>query len=128
MEILAAKKFFIDRIVAQAKSEGSPLDSLETKLLHFTETGTDACQEYLTVSEEFDRERDTEEYEERVASLLVNAYEAEIATAKQQRRLKEAEEAYRQAYTALKREDHYVLVMIDKGLARRLRKNFMGIF
>lgn len=128
MDILQAKRFFIDRIVAQAKREGAPLDALETKLLHFTETGTDACQEYLQASDEFDRERDMEEYEARVGKLLVTAFEVEIDAAKPLGRSKEVEEEYRQAYSTLKQEDHYVLVMIDQHLAPRLKKKFLGLF
>lgn len=129
MQPLEAKEFFVSKIVTQARREGRPLDELDQKMIRFTETGSDACQEYLSASDAFDKqERDEEEFEARVAELLKHAYGEDLAQAKPLRREKEVVEEYRQAYLALGQEDHYILVMIGEALGSQLRAKFLGLF
>ena len=128
MEPLEAKRFFIDKVTSQAQREGRPLDDLETKILYFTETGADACQEYYDASDKFDRERGMAEFEARISSLLTNAYKEEGELAKRLGRLNEVRDSYRHAYATLKQEDHYILVMIDQSIGPKLRRKFLGLF
>ena len=105
-------------------------------MLHFTETGTDACPEYLEASARFDAERDTEEFETRVAELVRRACAKEVESAKADGREAEFSGTLQQAYAALQQEDHYILVMIDQSevMTERNRgqsaprKKFLGLF
>ena len=128
MTPVEAKGFFVDKVLAQAQREGRPLDDLEVAVLKFTETGADACQEYLDASDRFDRERNMEEFEARISSLMLKAFTGEIEAAKTQGREKEVREAFRLAHQALQQEDHYILVMIDQSIGPQLGKKFFGLF
>ena len=75
-----AKQFFISRIVAEAVRENAPLSDLEKRTLYFTETGSDAKQEYLDDVAQLEDQYDDWEYEEKVTSLLKKAHEYGIPT------------------------------------------------
>jgi hypothetical protein len=98
-----AKEFLISKIVAEAKRENVPLSEVERKMLYFTESGW-TIPEMPTVSEEFDREYDQNEYEKKIARLISNA---DRHTRKESR---EAYDAWWAAIRFLRKEDHYILV------------------
>lgn len=124
---LEAKEFFIARIVAAARREKVTFSDLERQNLYFTESGSDAKPEYMKQAAEFEAKYDNNKYEEKVRDLLRKAYaydtkhQAEVYAT-------DARELYRNAYGVLRREDHYILVMIDAALGGRLRKKFLGLF
>jgi hypothetical protein len=100
-----AKEFLISRIVAEAQRENVLLSEVERKMLYFTESGW-TLPDMAAVSEDFDSECDQNEYEKKIARLIRNA-------AKHDR--KESREEYDAWWAAirfLRREDHYILVMI----------------
>ena len=100
-----AKEFLISRIVAQANRENAPLSEVERKMLYFTETGW-TLPEIWEVSEAFDREYDQNKYEKKIAKLIRKALEHDRG---------ESHDLYDEWWDAihfLKKEDHYISVMI----------------
>jgi hypothetical protein len=100
-----AKEFLISRIVAEAERENVLLSEVERKMLYFTERGW-TLPDMMAVSEQFDSEYDQNEYEKKIAKLIGKAAKHD---------LKESREEYDAWWSAirfLKKEDHYILVMI----------------
>jgi hypothetical protein len=100
-----AKEFLIAKIVAEAQSENIPLSEVERKMLYFTETGW-TLPDMMEVSEEFDREYDQDEYEQKIVELIAktdNAIRKEPC---------DDYDRWWMAIRLLEREDHYILVMI----------------
>jgi hypothetical protein len=100
-----AKEFLISRIVAEAQRENVLLSEVERKMLYFTESGW-TLPDMTAVSEDFDSEYDQNKYEKKIARLIRNA-------AKHDR--KESRDEYDEWWSAirfLKREDHYISVMV----------------
>ena len=100
-----AKEFLILQIVEEAQRESIPLSEVERKMLYFTETGW-TLPDIMKVNEDFDREYDQDEYEHKIAKLVTKA---------DKRIRKGVRDDYDKWWAAirfLKREDHYILVMI----------------
>jgi hypothetical protein len=108
-----AKEFLVSQIVAEAQREKVPLSEVERKMLYFTESGW-TLPDIMKVSEDFDREYDQDEYEQKIAKLVAKA---------DRHILKGARDDYERWWAAirfLEREDHYISVMIrSAGLRRR---------
>jgi hypothetical protein len=103
-----AKEFLVARIVDEAQREGVSLSDVERKMLYFSETGW-APPDIMVTNEEFDRECDQDEYEKKIARIVHHAREGAR---------KEGEEslgAWSDAIRTLRKEDHYLLVMIDRS-------------
>lgn len=100
-----AKEFLISRIVTEAQRENVSLSEVERKMLYFTESGWN-LPDMAAVSKHFDSEYHQNEYEQKIARLIRNA-------AKHDR--KESRDEYDIWWAAirfLRREDHYISVMI----------------
>ncbi len=67
-----AKEFLIAKIVAEAQRDNIPLSEVERKMLYFTETGW-TLPDIMKVSEDFDRDYDQDEYEQKIAKLVARA-------------------------------------------------------
>ena len=63
--IRATKDYLAKRITDQAKLEGTPLAEIERKMLYFTEDGG-LPPAMAAVSEEFERDYDLDDYEEKI--------------------------------------------------------------
>jgi hypothetical protein len=103
-----AKEFLIPRIVAEAQRENVPLSEIERKMLYFSESGW-TLPDMTAVYEEFDREYDQDKYEKKIARLVRNA---------DRHARKESRDAYDAWWAAvrfLKREDHYISVVIGNA-------------
>lgn len=121
-----AKEFLISNIVAEAQRENVPLSEVERKMLYFSESGW-TLPDIMQVNEDFDRDYDPSDYERKIAKLVKKA----------DRRLgKDSREDYDRWWAAirfLRREDHYILVMIrmaglrPRGDQLRLFLTAMGI-
>jgi hypothetical protein len=103
-----AKKFLANKIVFEAKIQGTPLSDGEAKLLLFSEqdpeSPTDIPDELL--------EGTDYEFEKKITSLLKAAYERD--------RLNPQElEQYQGAMQKLKGSDHYILVMAEPAMAEK---------
>lgn len=100
-----AKEFLISEIVAEAQRENVRLSEVEQKMLYFTESGW-TLPDIMKVSEDFDREYDQGEYEQKIAKLVKNA----------DRRIRKGSregcDRWWAAIRYLGQEDHYILVMI----------------
>lgn len=100
-----AKEYLIHEIVEQAKRENASLDDIERRLLYFTETGwmPEEARTGETDLTRIDDEYSDAEYEWRMAQKI--------------RRLKQQPSfdpnAWNEAVAVLRREDHYLLVIID---------------
>jgi hypothetical protein len=100
-----AKEFLISRIVLEAERENISLSEVERKMLYFTESGW-TLPDMTAVYEDFDRDYNQDKYEKKIAKLIRKAAKYDY---------KESREEYDAWWTAirfLKREDHYISVMI----------------
>jgi hypothetical protein len=100
-----AKEFFVSQIAAEAQRANVPLSEVERKMLYFTESGW-TLPDIMEVSEDFGRDYDQNKYEKKMTRLIRNAY-------KHARKESRGEyEAWWAAIRYLKKEDHYISVMI----------------
>ncbi len=116
-----AKEFLVARIVTEAQRENVPLSAVERKMLYFSETAW-TLPDIAEVNEAFDREYDQAEYERKIANLI-----RKLAT---RARAEDREEldAWTEAVRTLKKEDHYLLVMIAAAEASgRPRGDFLKL-
>jgi len=103
-----AKEFLVSRIVEEAQREGAPLSEVERKMLYFTETGW-TLPNIMDISDEFDRDYDRIKYEAKIAHLIRN-------DTKRLRKENQVEfNRWLNAVRILRKEDHYILVMIDES-------------
>lgn len=107
MDAIGAKQFFISKVIEEAEFEHIKLSTIEKKMLYFTEAHP-SLPDIYEVNTEFERDYDTEEYEQKIAGLLRNSRSRDSHTFPS---LQEWEEAIE----ALKKEDHYILVMLDRA-------------
>ncbi len=104
-----AKEFLISQIVEEAQRENVPLSEVERKMLYFTET-EETLPDIYEVSAQFDSECDRAEYEKKIARLLQNAIR------RSRKESVEGERHWKHAFADLRKEDHYLLVMVDQSL------------
>jgi len=104
-----AKQFLISRVIQQAESEHAPLSDVEKKMLYFTEVHP-TIPDIYEVNAEFERNYDSYEYEAKIAGLLRNARD-------QDRRKASGEQTWNDALDALRKEDHYILVMVAQAFS-----------
>ena len=109
-----AKRFFVDKIVAQATQEGHPLSDNERWMLSWSESDPEFPVDPARASA-LTAEISDEDYERKVAGLAQRALAKDIATDPG------ALAIYKEAYRTLNEGDHYILIMLDRGLAKRLR-------
>ena len=104
--IRGAKEFLVGRIAAEAAREGAPLSEVERKMLYFSETGW-TLPDMMQVNEEFDRNYDQNEYEQKIAGLIRNFERRTRIENKQEW------DEWISAVRTLSEEDHYLLVLIN---------------
>jgi hypothetical protein len=106
-----AKDFLVDQTVRQAASEGVQLSDVEKRMMYFTESDTDSCENPIQLNNEFETQNETREYETKISKLLHDAH----------KRLKkenlEQARNWDQAVRTLRKGDHYLLVMLDQSSA-----------
>ena len=103
-----AKQFLISRVIEEAKVEDIPLSEIEKKMLYFTEVHP-TIPDIYEVNAEFERNYDSDEYESKIASLLSNAH------ARDKEESPSKEQMWKDAIDALRKQDHYILVMVTKA-------------
>lgn len=104
-----AKDFLVDQTARQAALEGVPLADVEKKMMYFTESDAASCENPIELNDEFESQCETREYETKISRLLHHAYK---------RLKKENPEQVRiwgQAIRTLRKDDHYLLVMLDQS-------------
>jgi hypothetical protein len=109
-----AKRFFVERIVAQATFEQLPLSVAEQRMLSWSESDPEYKVD-VSLPAQLQGEISDEAFEAKIAGLLQRAYECDAASDTG------ASQRYKDAYAVLKQGDHYVLMMIERGLKRYLR-------
>jgi hypothetical protein len=100
-----AKEFLISELVAEAQRDNIPLSEVERKMMYFTESGW-TLPDMMKVSEDFDREYNQANYEQKIVKLVTKA---------DRRIRKSSRDDYDRWWAAirfLQREDHYISVMI----------------
>jgi hypothetical protein len=108
MDAIAAKQFFISKVIAEAEFEQVKLSEVEKKMLYFTEVHP-SLPDIYEVNSEFEREYDSDEYEAKIARILKNARDRE------RRSEPSRDQTWNDALNALKHEDHYILVLIYRA-------------
>jgi hypothetical protein len=103
-----AKEFLIAQIVEEAHREQVSLSEVERKMLYFTETGW-APPDIMATNDEFDRDYNQGKYEKKIAGLIHHARQHAGMQGK------ECSDAWAGAIRTLRKEDHYLLVMIDQS-------------
>jgi hypothetical protein len=77
-------------------------------MMYFTETG-EVPEDPIALNEEFEKQFDTDEFEEKISKLLQHVYKRLSGESEGKRKTWDA------AVACLKRGDHYILVMWDTG-------------
>jgi len=101
--IKSAKDYLVGRIVAEAERQGAALSKVEREMLYFSQDGV-ISKHMEEVNEEFERDYDEDEYEQKIAAL-VRCLESD-STAEPQKK-------WDHAVLKLCEGDHYLLVLID---------------
>jgi hypothetical protein len=100
-----AMEYLVNRIVDEAKLQGSPLTDIERKMLYFSESDP-TLRDMPAVSAEFDRSHDHEEYEQKISSLIRRI------VARDQRQDPAAHAAWNDAQLKVSEGDYYLLALI----------------
>jgi hypothetical protein len=109
-----ARRFFIDKVLAEARHQGIALTDAEQQMLGWSESAPDSTADPDRV-DRLAAEISDEDDESKVRSLL------EAALARDLQSDNRVLDDYRRAHALLRQGDHYILVMIDRALGRRLR-------
>jgi hypothetical protein len=102
--VQSAKDFLISRIIAQAQREHVSLSDLEVRMLSYSEI--EGSQDFEELNDAFEQQHDTTEYEGKIGELA-RSFIAQV-------RKENSEDlcSWKQAVQTLKREDHYLAVLI----------------
>jgi hypothetical protein len=82
-------------------------------MLYFTEVHP-SLPDIYEINAEFERSYDSNEYEAKVAQLLTSARDRD------RNESSDRDQAWKDALDALKKEDHYILVMVAQAFGRGL--------
>ena len=104
-----AKRFFVERIVAQARREGLPVSIDEEWMLSFSESDPEFAVEVGRVNA-IEAVIPQSDYEAKIAGLAHRACETDLATSPSMLA------DYKEAFRVLSEGDHYLLIMIGHGL------------
>jgi len=115
MDRAAAKTFFINKINFQADRVGVPLTDAEKYILSWSESDPNFVPNQA-LTEQFKQETSDGEFESKIVTLLQAAFSADATNGITPK------ERYREAYFELKKEDDYILVMVDAALGTKLKK------
>ncbi len=108
-----AKRFIVDRVLEQAKIDGVNLSDVERYNLSWSESDPDFKVDY-ELAEALKDEISSDEYEAKVAGLIRNAFERDIAADLNTKSL------YREAYDKMNKGDHYILIMMKSAIGSKL--------
>lgn len=107
------KKYFIDKILLQARHENIQFSEAEKYMLGWTET-----EEGFVINKQlldkFNQETADAKYEKKVVSLLRRVYNSDVSNDPT------SKDSYREAYRILNSGDYYILVMIRSAIGSKL--------
>jgi hypothetical protein len=109
-----ARRFFIDKIVHQAAMESVSLSDDERQMLRWSESAPDSVAD-SELAQRLAAVISDSDYEYKIAGLLSRSFSRETTADHH------AKDAWQQAWSVLKRGDHYILIMIDQAVGRRLK-------
>jgi hypothetical protein len=109
-----AKRFFADRVIQQASAEKVSLSDVERQMLFWSEFDPEfnATPELVAA---LASQMSDEEYETKISGLLQRGFAIDVAADPQ------ATDRWRQAVRVLNQGDHYISMMIDRGVGSRLK-------
>jgi hypothetical protein len=108
-----ALSFLLSRIAEQARKDAIPLTDIELRQLSFSEET--ASDEEIAAAKDFDAGNDSDQFEEKIATLLRHAFDHDSQNGKRA--------IWQKHLAALRDHDIYVLVMIDQaGISRTKAK------
>jgi hypothetical protein len=99
-----AKEFLVSQVAGEAERQGHPLSDLERKMLYFSESGW-TIPDALDVSDAFDREYDSDEYQKKIAGLV---------RAARKRATGGTGARWTSAIDKLAEGDHYISIMLGE--------------
>jgi hypothetical protein len=112
-----AKRFFAEKVIQRAESEGVPLTEAERRMLLWSESDPEGERD-PQLSDALAAQMSDEEYEAKIAGLLAREFAADVG------RDSNAKDTWRQARAVLGQGDHYILVMIDRAVGRKLKPSW----
>jgi hypothetical protein len=103
---MQAKRFLVSKIVEEARRHNEPLSNVEEQMLYFSETSP-TLPNMMQIAERFDNEVDSEKYEAKICRLANGVRSHDHKQCPENIRL------WNEAIEVLRKEDHYILVMLD---------------
>ncbi len=108
MDATTAKQFLISKVIEEAEREHLSLSEIEKKMLQFTEV-LPSLPDIYEVGAEFERDYDSDEYEAKISGLLKRVRDRDCQQSP------DGDRPWNEALAALKKEDHYILVMTSQA-------------
>jgi hypothetical protein len=109
-----ARQFFVEKIVQQAQRDGVSLSEDERQMLLWSESAPDSVADPV-LSERLAAVISDYDYEAKIAGLLERSFKGDTTADPG------ARDVWRTALSVLSRGDHYVLIMIDAAVGKRLK-------
>jgi hypothetical protein len=113
MNAIEAKEFLASRIVDQARLENVEFSEVERKMLFYSEINP-SLPDMDAAAKEFDENYNMFPYEKLVSSLVCNAH-------RRDRTDPALAQKWKDARRTLRWEDHYINVMLKRGMASATR-------
>jgi hypothetical protein len=115
-----AKEYLIAQIVQEAQQENVPLSDVERKMLYFTES-VETIPDIYEVNDQFELDYEDAEYEAKIAALLKHARKRVAKDSP------DGAQRWWQAERDLRKEDHYLGVMVGQSHERELIGSFWTV-
>ena len=118
-----AKRFFVEKALQQARFEKAVLSQAEQRMLSWSESDpelTVTADEADALVQQLDSEMSDDQYEAKISALLASAYNRDVASDS------DMKEVWKEAYSKLNEGDHYIAVMLEQSLGRKLRKGWFS--
>ena len=112
MQVREAKDFLVQQTAEQAQLENVPFSALERRMMYFTETG-ECPEDPIALNDAFEAEYDTTAYEKKISLLMARAYRRIKRESPEKLRL------WNDAFSALSKGDHYILLFWRQNALRR---------
>ena len=109
------KQFLVRQVIQQADAEGVSLSEGERRMLSWSESDPDSVVD-TRIAEQLGLPTSDEEYEEKISGLLARRYAADVTSNPH------AAAQWKQAIECLEEGDHYILIMVERALGRRLKQ------
>jgi hypothetical protein len=109
-----ARQFFVEKIVQQAQRDGLPLSDDERQMLLWSASAPDSVAD-LALAERLAAEISDADYESKIVRLLRSSFKADTTVNPGARGV------WTNALSVLSQGDHYILMMINEAVGRRLK-------